>query len=144
MRRRATPKGESPSADQVGHLVAWSEASWRRIQIGIRDRLRTKGEDGLADPASVRLMAESVSAGPPPMGRAELKTSTSQMIGSLTSFAVAYVYLGSLAAASTLSVAASVAAGALSYAEDWAWSFVPDPAAELHALPGIGLEQPGP
>ncbi len=132
------------AADQVARLVAWSEASWWKIQFGVRDRLRPKGTDALADPAFMRVVPSSRTIAPKPMSRSELRTMTNQMIGGLTGFTVAYVYLGSLAAASTLSVAASVAGSALSYAEDWAWGFVPDPAAKLHELPGIGLEQPGP
>lgn len=137
-------KRDDVPADEVAHLVAWSEASWWKIQFGVRDRLRPKGADALADPELMRVTTTSKIAAPAPMTRGELRTMSSQMVGSLTAFTVAYVYLGSLAAASTLSVAASVAGSAMSYAEDWAWGFVPDPAAQLHGLPGIGLEQPGP
>lgn len=133
------------AADQVAHLVAWSDVSWRKLQVGMRGRLKPNGADAMADPASIRIAPSSFMApAPPEMKRGELKTMTFQMIGSLTSFTVAYVYLGSLAAASTLSVAASVAGSALNYAGEWAWGLVPDPAAELHDLPGVGLEQPGP
>lgn len=137
-------KGGQVTSEQVSRLVAWSDSSWWMIQLGSHDRLNTKGADGLVDPALIRASGARLIPTPPPMTRAELKTMTAQMIGSVASFTVAYVYLGSLAAASTLSVAASVATSALSYAEEWAWSYVPDPAAELHDLPGVGLEQPGP
>ena len=137
-------KSDEVTTDQVTHLVAWSELSWRKIQIGFRDRLKPKDANTLTDPVSVRGVAPQTAAAPPAMDRRELKTSTARMVESLTNFAVAYVYLGSLAAASTLSVAASVAGSALGYAQEFAWSYVPDPAAELHELPGIGLEQSGP
>lgn len=136
---------EDVAADHVAHLVAWSDVSWRKVQIGLRGRLKPNGADALADPASIRIAPSSFRApAPPELSRGELKTMTFQMLGSLTSFTVAYVYLGSLAAASTLSVAASVAGSALSYAGEWAWRLVPDPAAQLHDLPSVGLEQPGP
>jgi uncharacterized membrane protein len=133
------------TADQVARLVAWSEASWRAVQHGFRGRLKPGGASGLADWTGMRV--KSLSSQPAPlegMDRSALKTSTFQMLGSLTQFTVAYVYLGSMAAASTLSVAASVASGALYYAHELAWSYVPDPAPRVRDLPGAGLEQPGP
>ena len=137
-------RGGGAGVDQVAHLVAWSEVSWPKIQVGMHDQLKTKGATALADPASIRIAPTSKSGAPPAMERGELKTATFRMLGSLTEFAVAYVYLGSLAAATTLSVATSVAGSALGYVHDWAWSFVPNPGAEVHDLPGIGPEQPGP
>ena len=137
-------KDDDVSADQVARLVAWSETSWRTVQIGFRERLKPNAASGLAEPASIRVAPSQKFTPPSEMSRSDLKTMTFQMLGSLTSFTVAYVYLGSVAAASTLTVAASVASSALSYAHDLAWSYVPDPAAQLHDLPGIGLEEPGP
>ena len=66
------------------------------------------------------------------------------MVGSLTNFAVTYAYLGSLAAASTLSVAASVVSGAMTYVEDLAWSLCPTRRGHGRICPVPDLEQPGP
>ncbi len=141
------PLQKEITEDEVARLVGWSRASWPAVQSGFRGRLKPGRGDGLAAWTAVRV--EPVppwqhAKPPPPLDRAALKTLSYQMVGSLTNFAVTYAYLGSLAAASTLSVAASVVSGAMIYVEDLAWSFVPDPARPWSDLPGAGLEQPGP
>ncbi len=140
------PLQKEITEDEVARLVVWSNASWPAIQSGFRGRLRPGHGDGLAALTSVR--AERVPAwqhtAPPPLDRAALKTLSYQTVGSLTNFAVTYAYLGSLAAASTLSVAASVVSGAMIYVEDLVWSYVPDPSRPWSDLPGAGFEQPGP
>jgi uncharacterized membrane protein len=140
------PAEKEISAEAVARLVTWSDASWRPVQNGFRDRLKPGAADPLVEwtGSAAEPLPGWRQAGRPKPSRAELKASTNQMLGSLTQFAVAYVYLGSLSAATTLSLATSVVSGAMSYANDLAWSYAADPLVRVPDLPGAGLEQPGP
>ncbi len=138
--------GKEVTSDEVARLTTWSELSWRAVQTGFFGHLKPGSADTLGEWATTRAQPLALwdrTARPAP-DRAAMKTTSEQIIGSLSSFAVTYLYLGSLAAASTLSVAASVVTGAMSYANDMVWSHVPDPAVRLPDLPGAGLEQSGP
>ena len=140
--------GKDITSNEVSRLVAWGDASWRLVQTGFFGHLKPGGADTLGEWSMTRTQPlplwQHITRQPSAPDRAAMKTTSEQIIGSLSSFAVAYLYLGTLAAASTLSVAASVVTGAMSYANDMVWTYVPDPAVRLPDLPGAGLEQSGP
>lgn len=134
------------TTDEVERLVAWSEAAWLPVANGFRGRLKTGSAHALGEWASTGAepLSKAQKVPAPAPDRAAMKAETFRMVTSVTDFAVAYVYLGSLAAATTLSVAASVVSGAMYYANEAAWGHIPDPTVRLPDLPGVGIEQAGP
>lgn len=137
-------EAESPTV-QAARLVGWSEASWPSVHGSFRGRLKPGGSPPLTDWASFQAPEEPAeTAAPGGGGLAAVKTLSYQVIGSVADFAVAYAYLGNLAAATALAVATSVAGSALYYAHEVTWSYFSDPAAGYFDLPGTGLEQAAP
>lgn len=131
------------AANQVAQIVGWTEESWRPLQVGFRGRLKPGGPDPLRDWSALRVVALQNDP-PADLSRSALKTMTYRLLGSMTDFTVAYFYLGSMGAATTLSMVASLAGSAMYYLHEKIWSYFPDTGSQFLDLPGTGLDQPGP
>jgi len=143
----------SVTQQQVNSLVAWSEIAWGAIGSGFRNRLDDDGRTSLPDwlPPLQPASAPGTGVGSRPgvedtlsVGHAGLKTITYRIFGSMTDFSVNYFYLGSAAAAGSLSVLGAVASSALYFVHEVAWSYADAQSQGLRDLPGIGVERGGP
>ncbi len=132
-------------------LVAWMDESWPAIALGFRGRLDRAGDNGgdgsiIGDWTNVNggwprvpgNGADHPPARPTPAPGA--RAVTAPVMESLTDFGVAWLYLGNVAAAGTLSALAAVARGAVSVTHDAVWSMIASPSVPDLALPGVGAE----
>jgi uncharacterized membrane protein len=129
----------------VGALVAWTEASWRAVGSGFRNRLGV--HEGLPD-----WRATGASATPRPQAGEETsqvahlgtKTITYRIFGTITDLSVNYLWLGSLPSAGGLAIVGAVASSTLYFVHELVWGHFEHPEMLVGDLPGVGVEGPGP
>ena len=130
----------------VKTLVAWTEASWRAVGSGFRNRLGA--DDALPD---WRHPSTHDAAAPPPVDAEQsevahlsVKATTYRIFATLTDMSVNYVWLGSLPSASGLAIVGATASSVLYFFHELIWSRYEHPQVLVGDLPGVGIEGPGP
>ncbi len=139
------PNGADRAA--VRALVSWTEASWRTVGTGFRNRLGV--EDGLPDWRQSNVT--NASAVLPKAGEEESKVEhlgtkmiTYRIFGTMTDMSVNYLWLGSLPSAGGLAVVGAIASSVLYFVHELVWSHFEQQPALVGDLPGAGIEKPGP